>query len=130
MEGGTSYADYISHTLHLNHAPLTPDQDSILQHIYHTIKNTVQVHQKLYPPGLLIHMVDLENFMSMVQHYRLDADEDDYVLRNDSAHVAYVCDQPAFEEIQVSGEMFTAHLPHSNLRILRSLFPLHLQDEV
>ena len=127
MDSGITYADYIAHTLHPDHAPLTTEQNDALLHIHTTIKNAIQVHEKLYPPGLLIHMVSIENYAEMISHHNLDHEE--YTLRNDGTQVAYVCDQEAFDEIQVSGDMFSAHLPHSNLRILRNLFPLHLKDE-
>lgn len=78
---------------------------------------------KLYPPGRIIHIVDREewNVLASGSTMRIS---DDLILSDDQGSVAYLCDQEYFSTLQLSGNMFSSHLPTDYLKKLRNLFPL------
>lgn len=80
---------------------------------------------KLYPPGRIIHIVDREEWRSLISNSASRAPHD-FILSDDQSHVAYLSDQEYFSTLQLSGNMFSSHLPTEYLNKLRNLFPLTL----
>lgn len=91
--------------------PLLP----ILNHLQLSVMKST----KLFPPGRLIHIVDKVNWNNENKiEYEFE------VIGKDQYSIAYVVDQLYFQEIQLSGNMFSSHLPTEYLLKLRNLFPL------
>lgn len=154
-----------------------------LQIYMNELRATSMKHPKLYPPGLILHIVDKSWWESseigVVEGGRVgrgggggkakgsvsvsgsgseaqlegkgkgdetggDGDgghtvderrthegmDESIIIRNSGvvAHteqsVVYAADQITFSEIQISGSMFSTHLPHNSLAKIREVFPL------
>jgi hypothetical protein len=57
------------------------------------------------------------------EHCALPSGQSVFLISSTEAHVAYVADQRTFAELQLSGAMFSDHLPQHYMRMLRELFP-------
>jgi hypothetical protein len=81
---------------------------------------TKMTSPKLFPPGRIIHIVSREEW-----HARTAlAHGDRRILGDDQQSVAYLSDQESFSSLQLSGNMFSCHLPTEYLTKLREMFPL------
>lgn len=92
-----------------------------------TIRNEHMIHPKLYPPGMIIHIVQRNEFLAGYQsndeQQNGDGHNNPIFLQQYENEVAYVTDQLTFSEIQISGSMFSSHMPHNVLSTIRNLFP-------
>lgn len=75
---------------------------------------------KLFPPGRIIHIVSREEWNARTALTR----GDHRILGDDQQSVAYLSDQESFSSLQLSGNMFSCHLPTEYLTKLRQMFPL------
>ena len=95
-----------------------------------SIRRNQMNHPKLYPPGKIIHIVPKETFCADKKY--LDGSSSkiafDFkcipsLIHRHKSNVAYVSDQLTFSEIQISGTMFSDHMPQNVLSKIQELFP-------
>jgi len=93
-----------------------------LGHVMTTLRTDVMNHTKLYPPGRIVHIIDKRGWEECNE--RATGCHSLEVVSEDQNSVAYLADQLTFSELQLSGSMFSSHMPTACLYKLRDLFPL------
>jgi hypothetical protein len=103
-----------------------------LGYLMERLQASAMTAEKLFPPGRILHIVDREVWdtgrgrgdLGSLSEVREGEGRERLVLSEDESSVAYLCDQELFSSLQLSGKMFSAHLPTEYLTRLRRLFPL------
>jgi hypothetical protein len=96
-----------------------------LGYLMERLQTNTMTADKLFPPGRIIHIVDRDVWQAGLARGDLGPLLDhEQVLSEDHRSVAYLCDQEHFSSLQLSGKMFSSHLPTEYLTRLRELFPL------
>lgn len=100
--------------------------------LINTLRERHMTHPKLYPPGQIIHIVEKNEFMtgSFVNGgcESTESTPSTTPLKKCRGMVAYITDQLTFSEIQISGSMFSSHMPHNVLETLQEFFPSPLTE--
>jgi hypothetical protein len=104
-----------------------PLANSTSREVMRDIRRQVMSAAKLYPPGALVHIIDRDEWNRISSDREAGEGEGEggmIVVSQDECLVAYLADQMTFNELQLSGSMFSAHLPTECLNKLRTLFPM------
>jgi hypothetical protein len=109
-------------TIDLNVAELEEQRQVALRSLSYVMERlqSRMTAPKLFPPGRIIHIVSREDWDARATLPRGDP----RVLGGDQQSVAYLTEQEAFSSLQLSGNMFSCHLPTEYLNKLRQMFPL------
>ena len=84
------------------------------------LRENYMIHPQLYPAGRIIHITQRTEFETASALCSTNPTP----LKEKGDEVAYFSDQLSFSEIQVSGTMFSAHMPHKVLSKIREFFPI------
>lgn len=87
------------------------------------LREKYMVHPKLYPAGKIIHITQRNEFATASARGG-SASGAPTPIKENGDEVAYFADQLSFSEMQVSGTMFSAHMPHKVLAKIREFFPV------